>query len=222
MATGTTSSIRATRHIDRPTCPSEGPNRCTDTVLEAAAESSTIAAPWRIQQRSGRSAWRVGVPAGRRRRRSARTGAGRRALCSGGPRDSGVTQRHQDRSFDSLGWFARRPRTQCPRKVRSWCNGGIPSTRRVGGLLGRRSPGSTELVTSLTIQSYPDSIAMSIPNDQIRSVDATSARCRFEIQPVEQVVERAVVDHPRHVTVERWLGDPKRADVEPLVEHTDS
>lgn len=42
---------------------------------------------------------------------------------------------------------------------------------------------------------------------------------RREVDTVDQIVERALVDQPRHIALDRRLRDPERVFVEALLEH---
>ena len=40
-----------------------------------------------------------------------------------------------------------------------------------------------------------------------------------ELEPIDQIIERALVDQTRRVALDHRLGDPERLGVEPLVQH---
>ena len=55
-----------------------------------------------------------------------------------------------------------------------------------------------------------------------QSVNAPTARCWLQIDAVNQVIERTLIDEPRDITLERRFRNPKRGGIKSLVEDADS
>ena len=53
----------------------------------------------------------------------------------------------------------------------------------------------------------------------VRSVNATAWRRLLDVDAIEQVIERTLVDQPRDVAFDRRFRNPKRRGVEALVKH---